>query len=87
MPRKTIKRDLLLCVINAYKKYERSLSGDREREDNAWKEWKDACVKAFPTDKRCYREWQTLKNISRDIGYKDFETIVKVYQALGYEII
>ena len=87
MPRKTIKRDLLLCVINAYKKYEKSLSGDQETEDNAWQEWKDACVKAFPTDRRCYREWQTLKNISRDIGYKDFETIVKVYQALGYEII
>ena len=88
MPKKkTIKREDLENVIKAYNKYEKSLSGDQEIEDNAWQEWKDACVKAFPTDKRCYREWQTLKNISRVLGYKDFETIVKVYQALGYEII
>ena len=55
--------------------------------DNEWKQWKDACVKAFPTDRRSYKEFETLKSISRVIGYKDFETIVKVYQALGYEII
>ena len=81
-----IKKEDLESVIKAYKKYNHELDNGGEA-DNEWKQWRDACVKAFPTDKRCYREFETLKSISRVLGYKDFETIVKVYQALGYEII
>ena len=87
MPRiKPIKREDLKSVIKAFKKYYQAIDNGGET-DSAWKQWKDACVKAFPTDRRSYKEFETLKSISRVIGYKDFETIVKVYQALGYEII
>ncbi len=84
--RKFIKKEDLKNVIKAYKKYSQELDNGGAA-DNEWKQWKDACVKAFPTDRRSYKEFETLKSISRVIGYKDFETIVKVYQALGYEII
>lgn len=84
--KKVIKREDLESVIKAYKKYHQELDNGGEGDDE-WKQWKDACVKAFPTDKRSYREFETLKSVSRVIGHKDFETIVKVYQALGYEII
>lgn len=86
MPKnKTIKKEDLKSVIKAYRKWYKDNDENEETNNMLWAEWKNACVKAFPNV--WTKEWQMLKNISRDIAEKDFETIVKVYQALGYEII
>ena len=83
--KKVIKKEDLKSVIKAYRKWYEDKDDDEEINDKLWTAWKDACVKAFPNV--WSKEWQMLKNISRDIAYKDYETIFKVYQALGYEII
>lgn len=83
--RKTIKKRLLLLAFSKFKKYANSLN-DVES-DNAYDEWKKACEQAFPHDKRNYREYDLLKEMLRTLRYKDNDTVVRVYQALGYEII
>lgn len=80
--RKTIKKKLLLLAFSKFKKYNNSLN-DIES-DNAYYEWKKACEQTFPHDKRNYREYDLLKEMLRTLRYKDNDTVVRVYQALGY---
>ena len=82
--KKIIKQKLLLLAFFKFKKYAKSLN-DTES-DNAYEEWKKACEQAFPHDKRNYREYDLLKEMLRTLRYKDNDTVVRVYQALGYTV-
>ena len=82
--KKVIKKDLLMQVRLSYIKYY-NIIGDDLVEDSAWEEWKNACVKAFPCKKNTI-EFIKLKDMSRTLKSEPFDTWVKVYQALGYEV-
>ena len=82
---KVIKKDLLMQVRLAFIKYYNC--DDEKVSDYLWKEWKNACVKAFPHHPiNAWHKFELLKNMSRDLAHEPFETWCKVYAALGYEI-
>ena len=76
------KRDLAQVRLNINKYY--NIVCDAIVEDSVWEEWKKSCNKAFKT--KSPKEYQKLKDISRDLRHEPLDTWVKVYKALGYEV-
>ena len=81
---KIIERKVLLQLMAQVRKYYKAES-DSEEENAAYEEWRTLCEKAFGKLALSKRANQ-LKDLTRDlIDFKN-ETVIKVFQALGYKV-
>ena len=85
MPKpKIIKKKVLLQLMVQVRKYYKAES-DSEEENAAYEEWRTLCGKAFG-NLTLSRKANLLKDLTRDlIDFKN-ETVIKVFQALGYKV-
>lgn len=84
---KVIIKEDLMKVRLAYAKYYNILNSDIV-ESHEWQDWVNACKKAFPvSQKKSYKRFELLKNMSRELRTEPFETWCKVYEALGYKVV
>lgn len=85
MPKpKIIEKKLLLQLMAQLRKYYKA-EDDSEEENAAYEEWKTLCQKAFG-DLTLSRRANQLKDLTRDLREFKNETVVKVFQALGYKV-
>lgn len=85
MPKpKIIEKKLLLQLMTQLRKYYKAEMGGEE-EDAAYEEWKTLCKKAFG-DFLLSRRANQLKELTRDLREFKNETVIKVFQALGYKV-
>lgn len=81
---KTILRKDLLEVMAKCRKCYKAESGSME-EYYAYKEWVELFSKTFGDPKKSFR-FMHLKDLTRALIHYDNKTVIKVFQALGYEI-
>lgn len=79
---RTILRKDLLNVMAKVRKYYKA---EDEESDDAWAEWRDACIKTFGNPIKSLRSMR-LKDLTRDLRHYNNETVIKVFQTLGYEV-
>ena len=85
MPKqKIIEKKVLLQLMVQVRKYYKAES-DSEEENATYEEWKTLCEKAFG-DLTLSRRANQLKDLTRDLRDFKNETIIKVFQALGYKV-
>ena len=85
MPKqKVINKKLLLQTMAKVRKYYKT-EWQGEEEDVAYEEWRTLCEKTFG-DLVLSRTANILKDLSRDLHEFNNETVIKVFQALGYKV-
>ena len=85
MPKqKIIEKKLLLKLMAQLRKYYKA-EDDSEEENAAYKEWRTLCEKAFG-NLTLSRRANQLKDLTRDLRDFKNETVIKVFQALGYKV-
>lgn len=85
MPKqKIIEKKVLLQLMAQLRKYYKA-EDDSEEENAAYEEWKTLCKKAFG-DLTLSRRANQLKDLTRDLRDFKNETVIKVFQALGYKV-
>ena len=80
---KTILRKDLLNVMAKCRKY---FNSEDDTNDTLYIAWRDACRKAFGNELKSLRVMH-LKDLARELRHYDNKTVVKVFQALGYEVV
>ena len=72
---------------DAFEKYKNFLNVQSESaSDDACKKWSKAAKKLYPQYKKNMREFFLIKDLIRALKHKSFETVVKVFEALGYVV-
>lgn len=82
---KIIEKKLLLQLMAQLRKYYKAESNSEE-ENAAYEEWRTLCEKAFG-DLTLSRRANQLKDLTRDLRDFKNETVIKVFQALGYVVV
>ena len=77
-----IKKDLLnvMAKVRKYRKAE-----TEEESDKTWVEWYHACKETFGDMSK--KRPDILKNLTFHLVSFDNKTVIKVFQALGYEVV
>ena len=77
-----IKKDLLQVMAKCRKYF----NSEDDTNDTFYIAWRDACRKAFGNELKSLRVMH-LKDLVRELRHYDNKTVIKVFQALGYEVV
>lgn len=82
MPKVLNKKGLIKAMTGA-RKFQKAVTNDEE--DVAWREWTDACNETFGDTIKSLNA-SRMKSLTRELHWCKNETVIKVFEALGYEI-